>query len=354
MIELPILYKGSVKNVMGVIGNDSYYFEYSDDYSVFDWGKMPDEIKDKGEALTKITLILFKLLNQNLSGYEEEYNILKALNFHHHLKFDEDDISEILLKETNQVKVKAFDIIRPQKKSNLWDYSLFEIKPINVLVPLEVIFRFKIVEGSSILTRNSDVLVGSQFKIPIIEFSTKLEDRDRYVTYKEAKEMASLSDLEFEKLIGLTKALAAILSGIFSDIDIDLIDGKFEFGFSSNNLDQKDRDFMLVDSIGPDELRLEYRGVELSKEVIRSFYRDTKWYEDINAAKEKSLVNALDWKSEYMNQYKTAPPILDNEVKNLVSSIYKLVANELSRKYFNLEVFKDLPSLSDFFKGENK
>ena len=46
------------------------------------------------------------------------------------------------------------------------------------------------------------------------------------------------------------------------------------------------RTFMLVDSIGLDELRLQRNGVSLSKEFLREFYRKTPWFEKLNSAKE--------------------------------------------------------------------
>ena len=37
----PMMYKGSVKNVRGEKNADVIFFEYSDRYSIFDWGEMP-------------------------------------------------------------------------------------------------------------------------------------------------------------------------------------------------------------------------------------------------------------------------------------------------------------------------
>ena len=48
-------YTGSVKNVLASIEDpDSLWFAFTDDYSVFDWGKMPDSITNKGKALALI------------------------------------------------------------------------------------------------------------------------------------------------------------------------------------------------------------------------------------------------------------------------------------------------------------
>lgn len=42
-----LLYSGSVKDVYGVAGKDPFVFQFSDRYSIFDWGEMPDAIPGK-------------------------------------------------------------------------------------------------------------------------------------------------------------------------------------------------------------------------------------------------------------------------------------------------------------------
>ena len=46
-----MIYEGSVKNVRGEKGKAPYIFEFSDRYSIFDWGQMPDLLTDKGASL---------------------------------------------------------------------------------------------------------------------------------------------------------------------------------------------------------------------------------------------------------------------------------------------------------------
>ncbi len=65
LAKTPIIYVGSVKNLRrrkpatakspGIL-----WFEYTDDYSVFDYGKMPDRIPDKGAAAAMMTAVLFE------------------------------------------------------------------------------------------------------------------------------------------------------------------------------------------------------------------------------------------------------------------------------------------------------
>jgi phosphoribosylaminoimidazole-succinocarboxamide synthase len=57
----PILYEGSVKNLRGVDGQSPLIFEYSNRYSVFDWGAMPDELDNKGASLAFMGNLFFSV-----------------------------------------------------------------------------------------------------------------------------------------------------------------------------------------------------------------------------------------------------------------------------------------------------
>ncbi|HEX3853011.1 MAG TPA: hypothetical protein VHW01_18740, partial [Polyangiaceae bacterium] len=53
-----LIYRGSVKDLKGPVrartGTEpvnAVIFDYTDAYSVFDWGRMPDALARKGEAL---------------------------------------------------------------------------------------------------------------------------------------------------------------------------------------------------------------------------------------------------------------------------------------------------------------
>ena len=63
--ELKLAYKGSVKNVFQSASEpDFLWFQFTDDYSVFDWGKMPDQIANKGKALALMGAYLFEELQK--------------------------------------------------------------------------------------------------------------------------------------------------------------------------------------------------------------------------------------------------------------------------------------------------
>ena len=63
------LYRGSVKDVLGPVRlfsstQSAVIFEYSDAYSVFDWGRMPDLLTHKGEALAILAAHWFEELEK--------------------------------------------------------------------------------------------------------------------------------------------------------------------------------------------------------------------------------------------------------------------------------------------------
>jgi len=263
--------------------------------------------------------------------------------------------------------VTPVDVIRPeshQAKGKLtWDYKAYQSHPENTLVPLEVIFRFGVPSGSSLLTRTdsesyrkslgltSAPKAGDTFAMPVIEFSTKLETSDRYLDYSEARQIAGLSDAEFDRLKTLTALIALRLKDCFAGIGVELWDGKFEFAFTE--ADKKDiRDFMLVDSIGPDELRLISGGVHLSKEILRNVYRTTAWYNAIEKAKELAKARGeKDWKRICTEELKSSPSLLSPAVKRKVEMVYKGLCKALSQKYYGKPVFADAWDLPEVVKS---
>ena len=62
--RIPSVYRyGSVKKIRGVEGRSPWLFDFSDHYSLFDWGKMPDPLPLKGKSLALMTLALYDHLS---------------------------------------------------------------------------------------------------------------------------------------------------------------------------------------------------------------------------------------------------------------------------------------------------
>lgn len=380
-----IFFKGSVKDIRGVKGKSPYYFEYSDRFSVFDWGAMPDLLKNKGQALANVAHFFFTYLgdSKNWINWKLEdkiysifkdgatyKNLCKSGLDHHSLGLINFNTDSLLKKEkvSDLLKVKAVSVLNPKEKSSKileYDYSIYtEKKHINTLVPLEVIFRFTIATGSSLLNRvdskeylsqlglTSRPKEGDLFSLPLIEFSTKLETTDRYISKAEAQSISGMTTKEFQKIYDLSSLLALRLKAIFNSCNIDLLDGKMEFAFSSDIDSNGDRFFSLVDSIGPDELRLKYKGTQLSKESLRVFYKSSKWYTAVNESKKiASSRGSSDWRGICLKELNVDPPCLKTEVSDCVSQMYLALTNTLYEKFYKKIIFKNALSLDKVAKS---
>ncbi|MFN8370768.1 MAG: phosphoribosylaminoimidazolesuccinocarboxamide synthase [Bacteriovoracaceae bacterium] len=342
--QCPLIYEGSVKNVRESIQNSSeYFFEYTDKYSIFDWGEMPDHIDYKGESLACFAQIMFDYLK--LQGVES------------HAKGLVDENLEACGK-SKYLKVKKVDVVRPKMNKTVsgeisYDYKVYQDKNKlqNALVPLEVIFRLGLPKGSSYLNRvkNSKFKVGDFFEEPIIEFSTKLEPMDRYVNESEAKLIAGLSESEFNNLVQKTRLIALKVRDLFKEFNIILWDGKFEFAFTPGK-NPNERDVELVDAIGIDELRLTYNNIQLSKEFLRQYYKNTPWFEACNKAKELGKARGIeDWQSLC-----EVPPKLPREVKHIVENMYMNLTNILSLHVLKKKVFQNAIEFEQFLKEIDK
>lgn len=326
---------GSVKDLIVIkspeLGLGEGIFEFSNRYSVFDYGEMPDKIEGKGEALCLISAFFFERLEER--GIRTHY--LGLLEGHRVKRLDE------LESATNKMKIKLVRVLRPEKR-NGYDYSVFKRENSNFLLPLEIIYRNKVPEGSSLLRRLEkgevkpedfglkEIKAGMKLEKPIVDFSTKLEDVDRYLSYKEAMEIAGLSEEEFAELRNLTLKVNDAITERVSSLGIENEDGKIEVAFDD------EREFMVVDAVGtPDECRFSFKGFEVSKEFLRSYYRKTEWYERI-----KRFKGQENWRNIV-----GPPPRLPENLKNAVSNLYKALCNEITGKKFF-----DAPKLEEVVK----
>ncbi|HOK57080.1 MAG TPA: phosphoribosylaminoimidazolesuccinocarboxamide synthase [bacterium] len=237
-------------------------------------------------------------------------------------------------------------VLKPEIKGNAYDYSIYKKEKVNFLIPLEVIYRNYLPEGSSVFRRLKERTlklediglievpkVGQKLEKPIIDISTKLELTDRYINWKEAKEIANLSDDEIEEIKIKTLKINEIITNEVEKIGLRNEDGKVEFGFDEN------RNLILVDAVGTlDECRFTYNGIPVSKEIARIYYRKTEWYKKVEEAKKK---NKIEWK-KYVD---IEPPNLPEELFKTISDIYRSYTNEITeKKWFDVPPLKEILS----------
>jgi phosphoribosylaminoimidazole-succinocarboxamide synthase len=241
----------------------------------------------------------------------------------------------------------------------VWDYSAYALRPQRALVPLEVVFRFGAPEDSSFLARAERLpgyaqgfgfggkpVAGELFPYPIVEFFTKLEPSDRFLPRQEAMALAALRQEELDDLVALTTLLALRLRELFSPLGLELWDGKFEFAFTPGG--EGRRGFLLVDSIGPDELRLiGPGGVHFSKEFLRRVYRGTPWYLGMEKAKKLAKERAeKDWKKICREELALLPEKLPVEALESARLMVPSLANGLARAFLGKDLY-EVPTVAE-------
>lgn len=372
----PQLYRGSVKDVLGPIlqkmtskgSLSAIIFEYTDAYSVFDWGRMPDPLPHKGEALAVLaadwfekmerpetwkefskTPVALALRKQNRFGssFIECGEKLQQEGLRTHYLGVLSSINSIEPSPLNHVPgpirhlaVKQVSVAKPTLGSVLGrtvpDYQATRSAPEPRLVPLEVIFRFSCPLGSSLLERfkkdpsylatlgfgDSPVQAGQRWDFPILELFTKLETSDRPVSLVEALAISGLSSDQLQDLLFKTAWIAGFLRASCAKVGLELADGKLEWGISNG-------ESFLVDAIGPDELRILKDGIQLSKEFLRNYYRKTPWYDAINRAKREAHFQGI---SEWKRLVAEGPGNLPHLQKDLATQLYLALANQLTGK----------------------
>jgi phosphoribosylaminoimidazole-succinocarboxamide synthase len=312
-------------------------FIFSDRYSVFDWGEMPDHIPNKGKSLCISAAYFFEKL---------ESMGIKI----HYLGLVEDGqpkrISDVK-SPVDIMEVKLFRVLKPTKTANGYPYSIYKKEEGHLLVPLEVIFRNSLPAGSSVFKRfekgelelkelglGKMPIPGENLEKPFLDVSTKLEESDRYLGWEEAQKIANLSDNELGEIRRVTLSINQLIGQEANKIGLKYEDGKIEFAFD------EDRKLVVVDVLGTlDECRFTFKGLPISKEIARLHYRKTPWFKELMDAKKKDELN---WK----DKVNLSPPPLPPRLKELISMAYCAFANEITGR----EWFKNIPSMRELLE----
>lgn len=295
-----LIHKGSVKDIYQETPGE-LVFKFSNRYSIFDWGEMPDQIPEKGAALATMGHLLMTYLHE------------KGIRTHYLKRGSEKE--DLVVKE---VSVPRDGV------------EIYQKNPKSILIPLEVIYRFGAPKGSSLIRKlkteadwklagfDRAYQEGEEFSKMTIDFTTKLERQDRPLAREEAKRMAGMNDSEWKSLLELTQGIATKLKSVFNSAGLKLWDGKLEFAFDEN------RNIMLVDTIGLDEIRLTYEGQTLSKELLRQCYLQSKWYQALSLAKEKSPHHFREYCERELRE---SPATLPQTVIQAMTTVYQIVGS---------------------------
>jgi phosphoribosylaminoimidazole-succinocarboxamide synthase len=275
-------------------------FRFTDDYSVFDYGKMPDVIPQKGESLCR------------MAAYNFEETAKRGIKSHFRR-----------LVSGNEMEVSLFRVLYPQKNEIKEGMS-------NYLIPLEVMFRNLLPEGSSLLRRFREGEAkpedyglekmpepDEKLREPIIDVSTKLESTDRHISWEEAAGLAHISGKEAENIRSTALEIDSYLNEKAESLGLVHADGKIELAFTPK------RELVVVDVFGTlDENRFLYNGVHLSKQVARDYYTGKQWHEELEKAKAEGK-SREEW---------PVPEKLPPELVTVFSDMYKSICEAWTGK----------------------
>uniref|UniRef100_UPI003EB6BF1A phosphoribosylaminoimidazolesuccinocarboxamide synthase n=1 Tax=Halobaculum sp. EA56 TaxID=3421648 RepID=UPI003EB6BF1A len=153
---------------------------------------------------------------------------------------------------------------------------------------------------------------------PVVEFSTKYEEQDRYLDAAEADRIAGAAPLS--ELESVAREVNDLVTGRAAEAGFVHEDGKIECVYA-------DGEVRVADVVGTfDENRFAYDGQEVSKEVVRQHYKRVapEWVEAVGDAKARADAEGVaDWRP----LCEQSPPSLDPAVVETVADMYAAGTN---------------------------
>jgi phosphoribosylaminoimidazole-succinocarboxamide synthase len=225
-----------------------------------------------------------------------------------------------------------------------YDYDAYhEAAGENFLIPLEIVFRNSVPVGSSLRKRAGPEEYGLavdswpeevvSLPEPAVEFSTKFEAQDRYLAREEARSVAGQADID--RLEELALAVNHLLTRQAESAGFVHEDGKIECLYHQGTI-------AVADVCGTfDENRFSFDGQEISKEVLRQYYKREHpgWVEAVSEAKRTARErDRADWRALCDRE----PPTLPASAIETAADLYTAGANA----YLGSKVF-DAPDIED-------
>lgn len=330
-----ILYRGETKNLRGKPGISPYVIEFSDRYSVFGWGEMPDELQGKAAGLAFLAWFFFDHLGNaenwqesaifsSIKGGERLARLAREGLAHHMIGLAGGDLRPLTLEREILAPSKQL-LVKPLSYP---DDAVRDDQSADRVLPFSVQFTFD----------------GEKLAVAYVDMQ-----EEGVISPATAMSKGKLSVTELDELELLSKLVALRLRATCKQVGAELVEGTVHFavmGMAGAN----PRDFMLVDSLGPDELRMYIGQTELSQDILCQAYRATNWMSAVERAKKLAQDRGeRDWKRICQEELKAQPPLLSPIVKEKAAMIYKSLARELCQRYYGKTVFAsawDMPRLA--------
>jgi phosphoribosylaminoimidazole-succinocarboxamide synthase len=267
-------------------------FVFTDDYSVFDWGKMPDAIPNKGASLCAMGAANFERLEAE--GVPTHYR--GVVSGGEVVDFDS------VVAPPREMAIDLTRVPDLPHEGREYNYNAYhEAAGDNYLIPLEIVFRNTVPVGSSLRSRGEPSEFGLDgdtwpdepvdLPEPVVEFSTKYEESDRYLSRENADFIAGTADVD--DLEAIAREVNRIVTETAADAGLKHEDGKIECLYF-------DGEIRVADVVGTfDENRFSHDGQQLSKEVLRQYHKRTQpeWVEAVEEAKSRAKAeDVADWR----------------------------------------------------------
>lgn len=213
---------------------------------------------------------------------------------------------------SNLTLIKKYTIHKPDPltfmNAHLYDYEKYYGND-QFVIPLEVIVRFGVTSGSSILRKfnamgdagkkayltelglTNDLAPWQTFGIPRTDLTTKYEPEDRAMTKQEALLVSGIGGGKFKEVLTRGILAAFMVHKIFDKMGLNLWDLKWE-------LAKDGEDLVFVDTLDTDSVRatlvsnVDGRNyiVNFNKQAMRDYYIvvHDEWYAAVNKTKKEA------------------------------------------------------------------
>lgn len=267
---MKLIYSGSVKEMYQTPEKEEVEFQFTDKISVFD-KPIPSLIPHKGETLCRTAVHWFQVAEE----MEIKTHFMTQVS-------------------PTRIRVKKVNVIR--------DYNAITLKTTRYLVPCEFITRYYVagslfdrIQKQGVSSQDlgweeaRSIQYGDKLPQPFFETTTKLERVDRKIDFDEAMRISGIDKNTLDAIRTTILRMDERINEAVARRGLIHVDGKKEFGMDEN------RNLMLVDVFGTaDEDRFwdaekyaqnEY--VEMSKEVVRQYYRRIGYKDALYEARAK-------------------------------------------------------------------
>lgn len=315
-------------------------------FSVFDYGTINPSVPLDNSTINLMLGFNFELLREQ--GVDSHY--ISLVTAQGEQISARNAISKGIIPDTSRVQFA--NRLLPQFRDGEWDYSMFGKENVTCYVqPIEFISRNSLPEASSVWKRVKrgeitlqDLGLPSDFKIgdeipedlrPILDYSTKFEPDDRYLTPTQAQGLMNVSDETFARINESTRNASNIMTDYAASRGFKREDGKVEHvGLKLGDA---------VCTWHEDRLTTP-QGVGISKQRIRNKVKELnpKWYEDIEKSKERARTEGVEDFRTLMNpsiQY-TSP---SSEFFHAINNLFRAGTNQ----WVNAKVYNVYPAKNE-------